>query len=337
MPKNNQIQDRKLQHINIVLNEKVEPLPSSFGKYRMPYKALPEVDMSKIDTSFEWFGKKLSFPFVISSMTGGEDKGKFINRHLAEAAEETGVGLGLGSMRVTIKKPESLTSFQIRKYCPTTPLFANVGLVQLNYGFGADEINQIIDSVEADGIFLHVNPLQEAVQPEGDTNFEGIIEKLSKILPKINGHVVVKEVGTGIDPETASKLKEIGIKWIDLAGTGGTSWPWVEGYRRNDSLGEVFSAQGVPTDEALIEASKIDGLKLIAGGGIRTGIDIAKSIVLGADMATAAKPLLEPALGSTEACVKIINRMKQELIISMFMSGCKNLKELKQIKLKQTE
>lgn len=329
MSKDKTIHDRKLQHIDIVQNQNVEPVEPPFGKYRLPYKALPEIDYDEIDSSIEFFKKNLSFPFIISSMTGGPDKGEIINRNLAEAAEETKVALGLGSMRVILRNPESVKSFNVRKLCPSIPLFANMGIVQLNYGYGADEINKIIDSVEADGIFLHVNPLQEVIQPEGDTNFKGLITKLERILPKINVPVIVKEVGTGIDFETAKRLKDIGIEWIDVAGVGGTSWAWVEGYRRDDDLGEVFRAEGVPTDEALIQAQKVEGLNVIAGGGLRTGLDIAKAIALGASLGTAAKPLLNPALESAEACVEAIEKLKREFRVAMFMTGVVDLEELK--------
>jgi isopentenyl-diphosphate Delta-isomerase len=325
---NNSLQDRKLQHINIVKDEKVEPLPSFFDHIQLPYKALPEINMHDIDTSITFANKKLSMPFIISSMTGGEQNGRLINENLAIAAEEMQVALGLGSMRITLVKPESLHSFDIRKYCPTIPLFANIGLVQLNYGFGVEEINKIIDSIHADGIFLHINPLQEAIQPEGDTNFSNLIEKLEKIINKINGTVIIKEVGNGIDYQTALSLKQIGVKWIDVSGLGGTSWPWVEGYRRGDNLGELFSKVGIPTPEALQKLSKIDSLNLIAGGGIRSGLDIAKSIMLGAQLATAAKPLLEAALSNESECISFLKKTMHELKIAMFITGCKNIGEL---------
>lgn len=323
--KENKVSDRKLDHIRIVREENVEPLPSAFEKYELPYKALPEVDLTEIDTSVEFFGKKLSFPFVISSMTGGPDKAAGINQHLAEAAEQTQVALGLGSMRVILRKPESLASFNVRKYCPSVPLFANMGIVQLNYGYGADEINKLIDLVDADGIFLHVNALQEAIQPEGDTNFKGLLSKLEKVIKKVEKPIIIKEVGNGIDFQTAKRLYEIGIDWIDVSGLGGTSWPWVEGYRREDDLGYKFRSIGIPTDQALLAASKIKGLNLIAGGGIRSGIDIYKSLALGAKLATSAKPLLEPALTSTDATIKAIKSFEKELRIAMFVTGTSNI------------
>lgn len=324
---------RKSEHIKIVLNENVQPILSPFHKYVLPYKALPEINLNDIDTTIKFFSKKLSFPFLIASMTGGEEKGKQINKNLAIAAEESNVALALGSMRVTLEKPESLKTFQVRKYCPSIPLFANLGLVQLNYGYGADEINKIIDSIEADGIFLHINHLQEAVQPEGDTNFKGLMNKLEQVIKKVTRPILVKEVGAGIDDKTARRLYDIGVKWIDVSGLGGTSWTVVEGYRREDALGKTFGAVGIPTDEAIKKASIIKGLDIIAGGGLRSGIDIAKSISLGATMAAIATPLLKPALTSSQACIDYVNNLKRELNVAMFCMGVKNIDGLKKITL----
>lgn len=326
------INDRKLQHIEIVRREQVEPLPSSFDNYSLPFKALPEIDLEEIDTSTDFMDWKLSFPFIISSMTGGPDKGAIINQNLAIAAEATGVGLGLGSMRVILRKPDSVKSFNVKHLCPSIPLFANMGLVQLNYGYGADEINKIIDSINADGIFLHVNALQEAVQPEGDTNFKGLISKLEKTLPKIEKPVIIKEVGNGMDLATMKALKEIGIEWLDVAGMGGTNWPVVEGYRREDDLGKVVDDIGITTTDSLKLAQRIEDMSVIAGGGIRNGKHIAIALSMGAKIATAAKPLLEAALESPEACVRIINKLQKELKITMFATGSSNIEELREIK-----
>jgi isopentenyl-diphosphate Delta-isomerase len=328
------IHQRKIDHINIVLDKDVEPISSPFNLYKLPYKALPEIDYVDIDTSTELLSKKLSFPFIISSMTGGPDKGETINTNLAMAAESCKVGLGLGSMRVILKDPDSAKTFNVRALCPSIPLFANFGLIQLNYGYGADEINQLIDVIQADGIFLHINALQEVMQPEGDKNFKGLLDKLEAILPKIKAPVIVKEVGTGIDATTMKRLHEIGVKWLDVSGMGGTSWTMVEGHRRKDDFGTLFKMEGYTTVESLNEAKAYkNDMGIIAGGGIRTGLDIAKSIVLGADFATCAKPLLQPALTSSESCIEVLNKLKTELEISMFVTGCTQIEQLKTLQL----
>lgn len=327
------ISDRKVQHIKIVLEEKVEPIESSFKKYRLAYKALPEIDKSEISTETIFLGKNLSFPFLIASMTGGADKAKDINKNLAIAAEKAKVALALGSMRAILKDPSTFSSFDVRKYCPSIPLLANMGLVQLNYGYGVKEINKLIDSIEADGIFLHINHLQEAIQPEGDTNFKDLISKLKQILPQIKKPVFIKEVGSGIDFETAKNLSDIGIQWIDVAGLGGTSWTSVESFRREDKIGFTFEEMGIETTESLIQLKDIKSLNVISSGGVRSGLDIAKSIALGAKLASLAKPLLKPALESSDAVYEEIMRFKQELEIAMFVTGAKDLESLAKVKI----
>lgn len=325
------INKRKSEHVEISLNKETEPNRSPFAKYRLPFRALPEIDLKDVDCSTDLLGYKLQFPFIVSSMTGGPEFGKNININLAKACELAGCGLGLGSMRVMLRDPESLQTFDVKKYCPNIPLFANFGLVQLNYGYGAKEINKIIDNIKADAIFLHVNALQEAVQPEGDTNFSDLLNKLAKVLPHIQKPVFIKEVGTGIDFKTAKALTDIGIKWIDVSGLGGTSWSTIEAYRRHDEMGFPLGELGIYTDDAIQTCANIDGLNIIAGGGIRNGIDIAKSLMLGAKLATAAKPFLKPAtLNKTgvSECVNILNDWKQQLRISMFTMGTRNLSEL---------
>lgn len=332
------ISKRKTEHIKIVLNEETTApnqnhcsdlvSGSPFAKYRLPFRALPEINLSEVDTTTKLLGYKLKFPFIVSSMTGGPDLGKTVNINLAEACQHAGCGLALGSMRIILRDPSAIKTFNVKKLCPDIPLFANMGLVQLNYGYGADQINKIIDSINADGIFLHINPMQEAVQPEGDTNFKGLLEKLENVLSKINKPVFVKEVGTGIDHKTAKALSDIGIKYIDVSGLGGTSWTLVESYRRKDKMGFPLGEIGIPTDEAILTCSKIKDLNIIAGGGIRNGVDIAKSIMLGAKLATAAKPLLKPALTSSNECFQLLEMWKKQLQVSMFAVGAKNLDEL---------
>lgn len=331
------ISSRKLQHIKIVLEENVTPVPSSLKKYRLPFKALPELDLAEIDTRYEFFGKQLSFPFIVASMTGGAEKAELINKNLAIACEQEKVALALGSMRVILKDPAAANSFKVRSLCPSIPLFANMGLVQLNYGYGSEEINRLIETIDADGIFLHVNHLQEAIQPEGDTNFKGLLQKLAEILPKINKPVIIKEVGAGIDKQTAQALYDIGIKWIDVSGMGGTSWTSVEAFRRDDDMGFVFEEVGIPLDIALTEAGEIDGLKLIACGGIRNGVDMLKALALGADMVSAAAPLLKPALESSDNVTRIFSRWRRELEIAMFSAGVNNIAECANLLLKKQE
>lgn len=334
LQENQLLHDRKLEHLRIVREENVEPVPSPLGKYRLPYKALPQLDLKKVDTRCEFLGYKLAMPFLVAGMTGGPEAAGLINRNLALACEQEKVALGLGSMRVVLKDPTSIGSFQVKKYCPSVPLLANMGLVQLNYGYGLKKIETILKVSKADAICLHVNHLQEAVQPEGDTNFAGLVEKLAKILPKISKPVIIKEVGSGIDAGSAQMLADIGIKWIDVSGLGGTSWTVVEAYRRQDDLGFVFGEEGIPVDEALIQCREIKGINLIASGGIRTGLDIAKGLVLGADMCAAAKPLLAAAMDSPESCVKVLQRFKRELAVAMFTAGVGSVSELKFLKLK---
>lgn len=331
------IRQRKLDHIKIVEGEQVEPIPSPFSNYRLPYKALPEIDLAEIDPAVDFFNWKLSFPLVISSMTGGEKYGRTINENVARAANAEGVAFGLGSMRVIRRYEESIHTFDVKEFAPDVPMFANVGLVQLNYGFDIKDFRAIIDSVKADGLFIHVNHLQEVAQPEGDTNFKDLLPKLEQILAELGDDfpVVVKEVGHGFDRESAQALRDIGVEYLDVAGLGGTSWAWVEGYRQpselshEESLGYILRAVGIPTDESLIQCREVEGLKLISGGGLRTGLDMAIATTLGADYSTIAKPFLSAALESTEAVQKLIQRLKREYVASMFAAGASTVAELK--------
>lgn len=333
------IRKRKKDHIEITLNKEVEPVESSFDQYPWPHKALPEIDMREIELATKFFNWDISFPFVISSMTGGEEFGRTINENIAKACNAEKIPFGLGSMRVINRYPETVRTFDVKQFAPNVPMFANVGLVQLNYGFTEKEFLNIIDSVKADGLFVHINHLQEAVQPEGDTNFKNLIPKLESLLKHINVPIVAKEVGHGIDVESANRLRDIGIEMIDVAGVGGTSWAWIEGYRQPDydetsNLGYLMRDVGTTTDQCIIDIRndevdrEVIPLKLIAGGGIRNGLHIAKALALGADYATAAKPFLSAALESPEAVQKVIQRFRNELRVSMFAAGFSKLDEI---------
>lgn len=335
------IQNRKRKHIQIVEKQEVEPLLSSFDKYRLPYSATPEIDLKEIDINTKFFDFQISAPLLISSMSGGEKYGKKLNENIARACEETRIPFGLGSTRILLEKPEVLPSFNVKKFCPNAPMFANIGLVQLNYGIGYDQIMHVVDLLNADGIFFHINHLQEAIQPEGDTNFKKLFEKFATLFGKLKIPVAVKETGHGIDFESAKRFAQLGVKWIDVSGTGGTSWALVEGYRRleinqkmsESNLGYIMRNEGVSTDQAIIDASSIPNLNIIAGGGIRNGLHIVKAIALGAKLATSAKPFMHAALESEVAVINLINRFKSEIRVGMFISGASNIKKLSEIKL----
>lgn len=337
------VQQRKKDHINICVKTNVEPWkgrPSIWNKYSLPYTALPEVNLETLDSTCTFLGKEISFPFIISSMTGGEAHGRIINMNLAKACEAERIPFGLGSMRIVNRYASAAHTFDVKEFCPSIPMMANIGLVQLNYGFGAAEINKIIKSVNADGLFIHLNHTQEMCQPEGDTNFEGLIEKLRKVLPEISVPVVVKGVGHGIDHASIKILKSMGVKYIDVSGCGGTSWAWIEGRRQKydneeANIGYLYRDVGIPTDVCLKESAPLarnGELTLIAGGGIRNGIDVAKAIMMGAEYATAAMPFLAAALESPEAVRAVIQRFRYEFRTAMFTCGAKNLSELRNMK-----
>lgn len=335
------VQQRKKDHISICLHKNVEPwkgIGSMWSKYALPYKALPEVDLESVDCSCSFLGKEISFPFIISSMTGGEAHGRVINANLAKACEAERIPFGLGSMRIVNRYATAAHTFDVKEFCPSVPMIANIGLVQLNYGFTAVEINKIVKSVNADALFIHLNHTQELCQPEGDTKFAGLIDKLRVVLPDISVPVIVKGVGHGIDREAVETLKGLGVTCIDVSGCGGTSWAWIEGYRQKydeqTNIGYVFRDIGIPTDVCLKECSPLaDGLTLIAGGGIRNGVDVAKSILLGASYSTAAMPFLAAALESSDAVRAVIQRFRREFRAAMFTCGAKNLSDLKKMKI----
>lgn len=323
-------ENRKADHIRICLEEDVSGvgIGAGFDRYRFMHQALPEINLRDVDTSTSIWGKQLKFPLLISSMTGGAPRAAEINRNLALAAQELGIAMGVGSQRAALEHPELASTYQVRQYAPDIPLFANIGAVQLNYSYGPDECRRAVDMIEADALILHLNALQEAVQPEGDTDFEGLARKIETVCRSLGAPVIVKEVGWGISRRAAHILWDAGVAAIDVAGAGGTSWSQVELYRIPTEHGrlvaEAFAGWGIPTVESLKlvrDAGMPHDGRLFASGGVRNGIDVAKCIALGADVVGMARPFLKAAAISDEVTIELGAVIRDQLRITMFAIG----------------
>lgn len=325
---------RKSEHIDIILQDEASDRKKYyFDEIKLIHRALPEIDFNDIDTSTEFLGKKLSFPLIISSMTGGSGMDLLsINRNLAEAAEATGIGMAVGSQRIIFEDSLAEESFKLRPFAPNALLFSNLGAVQLNYSFTVEHCQKAVDLLEADALYLHLNPLQEAIQPEGNTNFLKLADKISKVVQELSVPVIIKEVGAGISLADAKLLYQAGIKYIDVAGSGGTSWSRIENHRSSTGdIGLLFQDWGIPAPLALQQlSSKYPDINLISSGGLRSGIDIAKSSILGAKLAAMANPFLKPAMESKEAVIKLIEQIKKEFQLAMFVLGQDNVLNLQQ-------
>jgi isopentenyl-diphosphate delta-isomerase len=335
-------QQRKKEHLELCLDTESVSSPSSTGleAYRFIHNALPELDIDEIDISTTFLDKRLSAPVLISSMTGGFDLARKVNRNLAAAAQMLGLAMGVGSQRVAIEEPSATTSFQVRDIAPDILLLGNLGAVQLNYGYGIEQCRRAVAMIDADGLIFHLNVLQEAVQPEGNRNFKGLTAKIAAVCKDLAVPVVAKEVGNGISVDVAVRLHRAGVRAIDIAGKGGTSWSAVEAQRaakmgrRADA---AFADWGIPTEEALISVRKaLPNVQLVASGGIRSGLDIAKSIALGADIAALGQPLLSAALESADKVVEFLAGVIHELKVSMLCLGAKDLRALRQAPLTRT-
>jgi isopentenyl-diphosphate delta-isomerase len=321
------IQKRKSQHIELAAREESQAGFNPFDAYQLPYVALPECSLDDVSTETTLLKKTLSQPLIIASMTGGSEHARMINTNLAIAAEKHRVALGVGSQRVALENTDAEDTFKLaRKYAPTAVLFANMGAVQLNYGRGIEDYQRTVDMIEADALYLHLNPLQEAIQPEGDVDFSGLVKKIEKLVKKVSVPVYVKEVGHGIDKESAKQLIAAGVQGIDVAGVGGTSWAWIEAQRKNSpQFSEWFKEFGIPTDESLQEVASLKkkNVCIIASGGVRSPIDGLKARALGADYYSAAKPFLHAALESAEAVDDLLTTWRRGLQIALFVSGMK--------------
>ncbi len=335
---------RKADHIRINLEEDVvfKQLTTGLERYFFMHQALPEIDLAQVNTTLTLFGKKLQRPLLISSMTGGTEKARAINRTLAAAAQQTGMAMGLGSMRAAIEDPSLEETYRVRDVAPDILLFANLGAVQLNYGYGLAHCQRAVDMIEADALILHFNVLQEAVQPEGDGNFAGLYQQVEAICRHLPVPVIAKEVGWGFAAETARRLAEAGVAAIDVAGAGGTSWSQVEMYRaptaRHARVAGAFIDWGIPTAVSIQYCHQAaPHLPIFASGGIKNGIEVAKSIALGASIAGLAGDFLRAAdKGGMEGVVELAETITDELRVAMFVAGAANLNALAQTPLHTT-
>ncbi|MDR3222791.1 MAG: type 2 isopentenyl-diphosphate Delta-isomerase [Methanobrevibacter sp.] len=321
------ISDRKLEHLLICEHFDVQykNKKTGFNDVEFIHNSLPEIDMEKINLSTKKFGKKLDVPLFITAITGGHPKAASINKELAIAAETEKIGLGIGSQRAAIENSELEYTYNIaRENAPSTILVGNIGASQVNYGMQAIEI------LDADILAIHLNPLQEAIQIEGDVDSIGIINSIGEIVDNVNVPVMVKETGAGISAENAKLLESKNVNFIDVAGAGGTSWAGVETYRLKDKyLGELFWDWGIPTAISTVEVSNSVNIPVISSGGIRSGLDAAKAIALGADAVGMALPFLKKACISTDAIINFIQNFKKSLKLAMFLVGASNIEELK--------
>ena len=330
------IHQRKDDHIRINLEEDVGFLQLTTGleQFHFVHQALPEVNLHAIDSSVTLFGKRLRAPILVSSMTGGAERAEQINRNLAEAAQEWGLAMGVGSQRAAIANLETAKTFCVRSVAPDLLLFANLGAIQLNYGFGVDECRRAVEMIEADALILHLNPLQEVFQMGGDTQWRGLLDRIALVCAKLGVPVIAKEVGWGFAEDTARRLIEAGVAAIDVAGAGGTSWSQVEMYRAKTEVqrrvAATFVDWGIPTSEAIQAARQAGGtgFPIIASGGLRNGLDIAKCIALGANMGGMAGPFLKAAVKSLDAVLEQIEITQTELRVAMFGIGAATIEAL---------
>lgn len=329
------IRKRKSDHIKICLEKDVQVQNASTGfeDVFFIHRALPEIDKEKVDLSLEMFSHRFSAPLIVGAMTGGTPLAEKINSAIAEAVEELGLGMGVGSQRIAIEDETLQSSFSIaREKAPTAFLIANIGGAQLIKESGVEAAGKAVEMIQADALAIHLNPLQEAIQPEGETMYSGVLDRINEISGSFSIPVLVKETGAGISSEDAVKLEGAGVKGVDVAGVGGTSWAAVEYYRSKkacddfrQSLGETFWDWGIPTAVSIVEVVKSVRMKVIASGGIRKGSHVAKALALGAHMASFSYPMLEPATKNADSVKKKLKITIEELKNIMFLVGAQSL------------
>jgi len=331
-----QTENRKAEHISICLDKKAQArkITTGFEDIQFVHRALPDVDKERIDVSTKVFGYKFSAPLIIGAMTGGTAEATRINAAIAEAVENLQLGMGVGSQRAAIENPKLTETYSVvRKKAPTAFLIANIGGIQLVHGCDVKEVKQAVEMIDADAVAVHLNALHEMVQPEGQTAFKGVLDKICEIAGKLDKPVIVKETGAGIAAEEAKKLEKAGVKAIDVAGAGGTSFAAVEYYRSETGsiqhlLSDIFWDWGIPTVASLIETAQTVKIPVIASGGVRTGMDIAKSLALNACLGSVSQPSLEAAVKGDEATERILSLLVEELRNVMFLVGAEKVEDL---------
>ncbi len=335
---------RKREHIDTVLGEDVSAkgVTTGFERFFFEHVCAPELDLDDVELSTGVLGRRLRAPLLISSMTGGTEAARHINRCLAEAAQHLGVAMGVGSQRAAIERAELADTYRVRDVAPDILLFANLGAIQLNHGYGIDQARRAVDMIGADALFLHLNPLQEAVQAGGDHDWSNLLSEIERLAGALEVPVAVKEVGHGIGPRSARQLADCGIAAIDVAGAGGTSWSEVEALRHPDRsaarVAHGFAGWGMPTALALTEtANAVPELPIFASGGMRTGIDAAKAIRLGAALVGVAAPVLGDATETAEAVRDHVSVLIEQLRITLFCTASANLAALRRSTLRRTD
>ncbi len=334
----NEIVDRKDRHVDAVLSGTVNAyrVTTGFERFRFEHCALPELDLDAIDLSSRFLGFELEAPLLISSMTGGPARAQKINAILAEAAETLGIALAVGSQRVALETGDSHgLDRRLRQRAPSTPIFANIGAAQLNKGYGIDELQRAIEMIDANALILHLNPLQEALQKNGDRNWAGLCAKIEEACEALEVSVIVKEVGFGISAKIARKLADLGVAAIDVAGAGGTSWSAVEGALSDDPatrrLADIYRDWGIPTAQAIAAAHlACPDTPMIGSGGVRSGLDVAKAIRLGADLVGQAGAVLRSSTQGVEDVISHFETVIDGLRLACFATGSADLDALKQ-------
>jgi isopentenyl-diphosphate Delta-isomerase len=333
----NETGKRKEDHIRICLGNKAQAktATSGFEDIQLIHRALPEVNKEKIKLSTTFLGKKFNAPIIVGAMTGGTEQATQINSSIAQAVEKLGLGMGVGSQRAAIENQKLEQTYAIaRKMAPNAFLIANIGGVQLVHGYGLKEVKKVVEMIDADAVAVHLNALQEAVQPEGQTNFKGVLAKIAEIASALDTPVIVKETGAGISAEDARALENAGVKSIDVGGVGGTSFAAVEYYRSTAEAnlsGEAFWDWGIPTAVSLIETVQTVKLPVIASGGLRCGTDVAKALALNASLVGISQPILQTAVKSSKETEDKLSCLIEELRNAMFLVGAKRVSDLAKI------